>query len=144
MALPYHPKDWFSHLQTTEYQKLMPDPFGADNAEARCDDGLLVLRTERHAEGRGDQQNASPCGVLVEPVEEVVEWFHVVLRVSVKTGELSIFGGGVLVEAEDWLDHVQQDGGRGHHWRDCHRAEDVVPLFQHGFWVAEVEGVVEV
>jgi len=27
MALPYHPKDWFSHLQTTKYQQLMPDLF---------------------------------------------------------------------------------------------------------------------
>jgi len=45
-------------------------------AEARCDDGFLVLWTERHAEGCEDEQDAPPCGVLVEPVEEVVEWFH--------------------------------------------------------------------
>ena len=27
LALPYHPQDWFSRLQTTKYQQLMPDPF---------------------------------------------------------------------------------------------------------------------
>ena len=54
-------------------------------AEARCHDGLLVLRRKRHAEGGADEQNAAPCGVLVEPVEEVKEWFHGGYMVSVKT-----------------------------------------------------------
>lgn len=57
----------------------------ADKAEARCHDGLLVLRRKRHAEGGKDEQDAPPCGVLVEPVEEVVEWVHGGYMVSVKT-----------------------------------------------------------
>jgi hypothetical protein len=27
LALPYHPQDWFSRLQTTKYQQLIPDAF---------------------------------------------------------------------------------------------------------------------
>jgi hypothetical protein len=53
MALPYHPKDWFSHLQTTKYQQLMHDLFdGVSTTSPAAQDSHGATKTRRKALAR--------------------------------------------------------------------------------------------